>query len=168
MFWLYYSILLVIQLAGILLTLMTLPGLWLMVAATAAYAWLTKFQYVGFTTLGVILGIAVAAEILETVAAGHAARKSGGSRRASFGAMVGGIAGAIFLAIPLPVIGILVGACIGAFAGAMVMEVTKRGDAGQSLNVGIAAARGKLMGTLLKLLLSGVVLLLTAWMALPI
>ena len=168
MVWLYYVLLLLVMVAGVLLTLMTLPGLWLMLAATAGYAWLTHFHYIGVRMLGVLLGIAVAAEIVETLAAGHAARRSGGSRRASLGALVGGIAGAALLAVPLPVIGILVGACIGAFAGAMVMEVTKRGDAVQSLNVGIAAAKGKLAGTLLKLAFAGLALLLTAWRALPI
>ncbi|MGA2498572.1 MAG: DUF456 domain-containing protein [Tepidisphaeraceae bacterium] len=168
MVWLYYVILLLVMLAGVLLTLMTLPGLWLMLAATAGYAWLTHFKYISLTMLGILLGITVVAEILETFAAGHMARKSGGSRRASIGALVGGVAGAALLAVPLPVIGILVGACLGAFAGAMLMEVTKRGDAAKSLDVGIAAAKGKLAGTLLKVALAGLVLLLTAWRALPI
>ncbi len=168
MVWLYYVILLLVMVAGVLLTLMTLPGLWLMLAATAGYAWLTHFQHIGLRMLGVFLAITLVAEILETLAAGHAARKSGGSRRASFGALVGGVAGAALLAVPLPIIGILIGACLGAFAGAMVMEVTKRGDATQSLNVGIAAAKGKLAGTLLKLAFAGVMLLLTAWRAMPI
>ena len=39
--WIYYLVLLAILLLGWFVNILTLPGLWLMVAGFAAYAWVT-------------------------------------------------------------------------------------------------------------------------------
>ena len=50
--WLYYLALLLVQLLGVALTLVGLPGLWLMVGALALYAWVTGFNtYVGWPSM---------------------------------------------------------------------------------------------------------------------
>jgi uncharacterized protein len=158
--WLYYLILLLVLAAGVFLTLLTLPGIWLMVAGAAVYALVAKSPHLGLWTLATMAGLALAAEVIETLWAGRAARASGGSRRAGIGAVVGGLIGAVFFSIPAPVIGTILGACLGVFVGAMAMEFTKHNAAGKSAKVGFAAARGKLYGSLAKVVIALVVLLM--------
>ena len=72
------------------------------------------------------------------------------------------------LSIPVPVIGTVAGVCIGAFAGAMAAQLTVASDVGHSAVVGWGAAKGTLFGILLKLCVGVVILIVTAWLALPI
>ena len=81
-------------------------------------------------------------EVVEFTVAGSYARKYGGSRRASWGAMVGGIVGA-FVGVPVPVLGSMVGAFAGAFGGALLAELTvPRAQRGEPVTV----AKGALLG----------------------
>jgi uncharacterized protein YqgC (DUF456 family) len=95
MIWLGYFFLLLVALAGWALVVLTWPGLWLMTGAAAAYALATHAHYLGVRTLLVLLGLTIAAEILEWVLAKSAARKSGGGTSGAVGAFVGGLAGGI-------------------------------------------------------------------------
>src|SRR5881397_2303941 len=115
MHWVVYGILLLLCLGGIFITLLGLPGLWVMVAAGLVYAWYTSFQYVGLWTLLTLIIIAGAAELIEFLAGSAGAKKAGGSRRAAWGALIGGLLGAFLLTIPVPVIGTTIGLCIGVF-----------------------------------------------------
>lgn len=163
----WYLVLIALLLVGVFLNILTAPGIWVMVAASIGYAWITHWQYLGPWGLAVLGGIAILAEIIETRAGGAGAKKAGGSRRAAWGALIGGIAGAIFLSIPLPVIGTIIGACIGVFVGALAAELTVRGDTEQSLAVGYGAARGKLIGILTKIAFSLLLLILAAILGFP-
>ena len=89
MFWIYYLILVVVLLVGLYINLVGAPGLWVMVAATLGYAWVTHWNYAGFATLATIIVIAGIAEILEFFASGAAAKRAGASRRGVIGALIG-------------------------------------------------------------------------------
>ena len=68
--WLYYLILLALLFTGLVINILGLPGLWLMVGSVAVYAWLTHVGvYVGWPTLWTLIGLALAAEIVEFLAA---------------------------------------------------------------------------------------------------
>src|SRR5687767_11814074 len=101
--WAWYLLLTAVLLAGLFLNVFGLPGMWIMIAAAFGYAWLTGFQYMGWWTLGIVVGLGVIAEILEFIAGGAGAKKAGGSRRAAWGALIGGLLGGFFLTLPLPV-----------------------------------------------------------------
>ena len=119
--WFYYVILFLLLLAGLALTLMTLPGLWVMVGSAAGYAWLTKGHFIGWKTLVILLIWAGIAEIVELISSGAGAKKAGGGRAGLWGALVGGIVGGIWLSfIPIPILSTLVGVCLGTFLGAMI------------------------------------------------
>jgi len=150
---LYYLILLVLMLAGLFISILGLPGLWLMVGAVWIYAWITGVGvYVGWVTLWTVFGLAVIAEIVEFVAGAAGARKAGGLQRSVVGAIVGALLGGIFLSfVPIPVISTIVGVCLGAFLGAAAMEFTGHGDVGQSMRVGAGAAQGRFYGIVAKL-----------------
>ena len=85
-----------------------LPGTWLMVIAAWAYNYLVPGDPVGtWTILGTAV-LALIAEGLELSLAASYTRKYGGSRRASWGAVIGGVVGAI-VGIPIPLIGSMIG-----------------------------------------------------------
>jgi uncharacterized protein YqgC (DUF456 family) len=167
MHWAAYAILLLLCLAGIFVTLMGLPGLWVMVAAALLYAWYTSFQFVGLWTLVILAAIAAIAELIEFLAGSAGAKKAGGSRRAAWGALIGGLLGAILLSVPVPIIGTTIGLCIGVFAGALIGEMSVRDDAAHSIRVGVEATKARIYAIIIKLLFSIAMLGITAIKAWP-
>jgi uncharacterized protein YqgC (DUF456 family) len=137
-----------------------LPGNWLIVAAAAIYAWLAPADStlaLGWRVVAILVAIALVGELLEFLAGALGARSAGGSRRgtvlAIVGSLVGGVVG-LFVGVPIPVIGSLVSAVLfgglGALAGAMLGETWKGRDFDTSLQVGKAAFIGRLLGTVAK------------------
>ena len=149
--WLYYILLLLISVGCLTLVVLTLPGLWVMTAAAAVYALLTHEQHIGHKSLIALFLFSLVAEVLELTAGGAAAKKAGGSRRAAIGAFLGGIAGGIVGSFVLPLILTIVGICIGSFVGAIIGELTVGREAAQLLRIGWGAAKGRLLGVVLKL-----------------
>jgi len=169
MAWLWYLLLIVIQCLALLFTLMGLPGLWLMVGALAAYAWVTRAgTYVGWPGLVTVFVIATLAEVLEFFAGTAGAKRAGASRRAMIGAVVGALIGGLLLSIPVPILGTIFGVCLGAFIGAAVIEMGVIGDAGHAGLVGWGAAKGRFFGIVLKLFCGMLILLFSLFAAFPL
>jgi uncharacterized protein YqgC (DUF456 family) len=172
MHWAYvtilYLVLVLLMLGGLALNLMSLPGLWVMLGSTALYAWATGFAYISWPGLLLLLVLCLLAELGETVLGGAAAKKAGGSTRAALGALVGGVLGAFFLTFGLFIIGTIIGAVLGAFLGALAAEWTVAADGFHSARVGYAAAKGRLLATLIKLMFGFVVLIVGLILALPL
>lgn len=103
------------------------PGLWVMLGAALTYWVVLPEGGIGAWTMAGAALLVVTAEVLEYTIAGRYTRKYGGSRRASWGAIIGGLIGAV-VGVPLPVVGSLLGAFVGAFAGAFVGELTVHRD----------------------------------------
>src|SRR5438552_1541785 len=97
--WAYYSLLLIVSITGVALTVLTLPGTWLMLLVYIGYGILTKWAYVGWKSIVAMFILATVAEIIDTLASGAGAKKAGASRRAMLGAVIGGLLGAIFLTV---------------------------------------------------------------------
>jgi uncharacterized protein YqgC (DUF456 family) len=169
MAWLYYILLFVVMITGLLLNIVGLPGLWLIVLAYAGYAALTGWDvYVGWPSLLLVIVLATAAEIVEFVAGAAGSKAAGGRTRGMIGAVVGGFLGAIFLSIiPIPVVAQIFGACLGAFLGAMIMEMTDK-DIAHSLRVGAGAAKGRFLGIVSKLCFGIAMMLVAAIAGIPI
>lgn len=141
-----------------------------MLAATALYARLTRADgYVGLKSLGFLLVLAIIGEIIETFAGSRAVKSRGGGRAGSFGAIVGGIIGGIFLTglIPVPALGTLCGILLGTFAGAMILEFLGGKQITHSALIGYGAARGRLVGTIIKFMLGCLIFLIAAIVAIP-
>ncbi len=146
--------LLIVNTLALALVPIGLPGTWLMVGATAAVAWLrSDDEIVGTSVLITIAGIAAAAEVVEFLSAMAGAKKAGGSRWGSVGAIVGAIAGGLLgtVWIPVPIVGSILGVCIGAFAGASALEFVSGRPLAGSLETGRGAAVGRLVGVVIKL-----------------
>lgn len=143
---------------SIFLTLLTLPGNWLLLlVAVGAQAWAmfagTPLPYSPWT-LAALVALAVAGEVAETVM-GAAGAKAGGARgRGAWGAMIGSLVGALVGTVALaflPLAGTLLGALAGAAVGAMAGELTY-GDRGalDTVKPAVGAAVGRFAGILVK------------------
>ena len=166
--WVYYLLLLALLITGLGIVVMNLPGLWLMAAAAGLYSLITPEHYLFPWGIVTILVLCLVGEVLEFFGKAGGAKRAGGSGRAMLLATIGGVVGGIVLSIPVPIIGTIAGVCIGAFVGAMIGQITVAGDVGHSTLVGWGAAKGTLVGILLKLFVGVVILLATAWLALPV
>ncbi len=167
--WIYYLLTMTVMVIGLWINILTLPGLWLMVASIAIYAWVTGGQYVGWPGIISLVVLAGLAELVEFVAGGAGAKKAGGSKRAFVGAIVGSILGAIFLSvlIPIPVLGTIFGICAGTFIGALVVEYWVKRNHGQAFRVGLWATIGRLIGIFTKLAFGFVIFLVAGILAWP-
>jgi uncharacterized protein len=156
---------------GWVLTLIAMPGNWLIVAVAAVYAWLgpqSGATQLEWRTVAVLLVLAIVGEILEFFAGVVGARRAGGSRRAAIYSLVGSFGGAIAGAtagIPIPVLGSAIGAvfggALGAFGGAAFAEYSLGVHAHQSMKVGQAAFWGRLLGTGAKTVVASVMAIVT-------
>jgi hypothetical protein len=159
-------LLVVVLLASWLLTLLGMPGNWLMVVATTVYACLVPSQSpatLGWKTVVALLVLAALGEIVELVAGAMGVAKAGGSRRGAVMALVGSIVGGIlgvFIGVPIPLIGSVVAAVFFAGLGAMVGAILGEISVGQRLNtswrIGKVAFWGRLAGTLGKMIVGAV------------
>jgi uncharacterized protein YqgC (DUF456 family) len=117
---------------------MVFGGIWL-VAAVDGYRHLGMWWLVGIGALGVA-GIAI-----DFVASTLGAKRVGASRRALWGAALGTVVG-MFFGIP--------GLLIGPFAGALIGELASGNSVLRATHVGVGTWLGLLFGTLVKLVIS--------------
>lgn len=146
--------------AGIGLTILTLPGTWLAVIVAALCTWWQP-NLMSWWVVAAALALAILAEIVEFAASAVGTAKAGGTKHGGIGSLIGGIAGAIFGAPFFFGLGAIPGAVIGAFLGAVVGEkgIGKRSWA-DSTKSGKGAAVGRLVATVLKVMFAGAIALL--------
>ncbi|HVF39667.1 MAG TPA: DUF456 domain-containing protein [Gemmatimonadaceae bacterium] len=139
-----------VLLVSLVLIALGLPGLWVMIASAVAYNFLVPEAPISWFTLIGIAVLGIIAEIIEFSLSGKFARKFGGSRRASWGAIIGGIVGA-FMGFPVPIIGPLIGAFTGSFIGALLGELSTGSSGGSSTKVATGALIGRVAATAMKM-----------------
>lgn len=152
MIYLAASILGIVSLLGLALTIVTLPGAWLICAAAVLIKLLWLPELFSWWIVGVIVGLAVVGEIVEFAASAAGAAKGGGSRQGAIGAVVGTILGAILgTLIPIPVVGTVAGAVLGAGGGAALAErAWAKRTWTEAAKSGSGAAIGRLIATAFK------------------
>ncbi|MBI3861721.1 MAG: DUF456 domain-containing protein [Planctomycetia bacterium] len=178
-FW-YYTLavlFVIINIAALCTNLITLPGNWIIVVAAVLFAWLVKHPShpsstgLNWWVVGLTFGLAVLGEIIEFAAGAAGAAKSGGSRRGMLlsmaGAMLGSITGTMLgTFIPIPLVGNLIGAvaggAAGAFGGAYAGEYWKGKSEKDRLTVSSAAMVGRVFGTVGKLGIGAIMVVVTA------
>lgn len=164
MIYVYAVVLTVLNLAFWVGILFNLPGTWLMVLVTALLKWWQPaYIQVSWTVLGVALGLAALGEVLEFVLGAAGSRHAGGSTRAAALAIVGSLVGGIVgMALPVPLLGTLIGACLGAFAGSLIGDLWAGRPLFPSFEAGWGAAVGRFWGTLAKLAIGALIVVLLA------
>jgi len=146
----------IVELAGLLLVPLGLPGLWVMILGLLGYGWFTDFHTVGLWTTALVLALALLGELIETWLGFRFARKYGASKRAAWGALIGGLVGAV-VGVPVPVIGSVIGAFVGSFAGAAVFEYTMSAHPGTAVAAGWGAVLGRAAAAAAKIALGIVI-----------
>ncbi len=171
MLWLWAALLLLAMIAAWMLNFVGLPGNWINLALAALYAWLIPTGRTDFAwlVLIILLLLAVVGELVEFLAGAMGVAQVGGTKRGAALAVVGSIGGGIaglFLGVPIPVVGSVVGAllfsCLGAMLGAMIGEQWAGRDFDSSVEVGHGAFWGRLFGTLGKVIVGSVMIMVTA------
>lgn len=152
---------------GVVITALTLPGLWLTIAV-AALCKLWHPEQIAWTSLIIAISLGVLAELIEFFASALGAAKVGGSRRGAIGATVGGLIGALVGAVlPPPIIACIIGASVGAGLGAFLAERTHKPENVQtykhSAKVGAGAAVGRLVATVAKVILATIIAIILAF-----
>ena len=162
-------LLVIILLAGWLMTVLGMPGNWLMVAAVVGYVLVVPEDSpvaVGWPVAIAVGVLAAVGELLEFLAGAFGVAKAGGSRRGAVLAMLGSIVGGIlglFIGVPIPIVGSIVAALLfaglGALAGAMLGERWYGRSLGRSWQIGKAAFWGRLLGTFAKTVVGAVMVI---------
>lgn len=136
---------------GLVSLVFGLPGTFVIFASALIYAWATGFEAIAWTVPAWLFAMAVAAEVIEFVAAGSG-RGVGGrpSRGVTIAAIAGAFVGGIVGTPLLFGLGSLLGALIGAFTGAAIAVSAGGGTVRESLSSGAAAFRGRALGFLIK------------------
>jgi len=174
--WVYYIWALLLVLASCvawLTTLVTLPGNWLIVGLAALFAWLIPVDaHRGITwmSVAVLFGFAVLGEIVEFGAGAAGAAKQGASKRGVALSMIGAVAGSVLgltVGTSVPVLGsfvlALLGGAVGAFAGAYLGETWKGRPSEDRVAAGRGAFAGRIWGTMGKLAIGAIMLVILAW-----
>ena len=152
------TILILANAACVAANIFMLPGNWLMVGTLCVFLLATgSTTGPDWTTLLIVLGLAIVGEIVETLAGTANASRKGASRRAMILSLVMSIVCSIMGAflVPLPIIGsaagAIAGAAAGAFSGAWIGESWKGTSPTQRTEIGKAAMNGRMLGMLAKL-----------------
>ena len=171
MAYLWATLLVLLNTAWLATVVAGLPGTWLIVVSTALVAWWQRGDAAAgdegmfsIATLVVIVVLAGVAELVEFLTGVVGSKRAGGTRWGSVGALVGGLAGAIaatFL-IPVPLLGSLLGACGGACLGAWGLELAGGRKMKESVDVGVGAGVGTLVGRVAKLIAGVAIWLIVA------
>ncbi len=135
---------------GLVALVLGLPGTWIIVAAALVYAWSTDFAAVQGSTLGWLVLLAAVAEVAELVSASAAAAGTRPSTRVTVTVLLCGFVGGLVGTPFFFGVGSLLGALAGAFAGGALAVKWEGGSAGEALQTGWAAFRGRLLGFVLK------------------
>ena len=154
-FYVLAALLIIGGLAGSVLP--ALPGIPMVFGGIWLAAAVDDYQHLGLWWLLTIGALGTAGVVIDFVASTLGAKRVGASRRALWGASIGTVIG-MFFGIP----GLLFGPFIGALAG----ELSSGTSVLRSAHVGVGTWIGLLVGTLVKLVLSFVMVGLfgVAWL----
>ncbi len=134
----------------LLLHIFSLPANWGVLLLAGGYFWLVPASGLSWGVLGLLLGLALAGELLEFVVQIFGAKKFGSSGKGNFGGIVGAIAGAILGAPFFLGIGALFGALAGAYGGCLILEIGQGRDFQDASRAAWGAFWGKFIGMILK------------------
>jgi len=149
-----YILLGIISLAGLVLTIINLPGIWLIYGASLVAGIMDKFQNITPLILVVLFILCLASTFADNIAAALGAKKFGGTGWGMAGAVIGGIVG-IF-------IGGVWGIFLGPLVGAVLFEMLfAKKDMITSLKAGWGTFIGILISMILKLGLSVGIIIFT-------
>jgi uncharacterized protein YqgC (DUF456 family) len=139
---------------GIVLTLIGLPGNFLILTAAVIYGWQEDFSHLNYAWLFLLAGMWGGGEVIEFVAGIMGAKKQQASRWAMLAAIIGSIAGGILGTGILPVLGTLLGVILGGFMASFSVEYFYTRNKLKAQQVAIGVMKGQITGMLIKLIIA--------------
>lgn len=140
--------------AGFLGAVLPYPGCFVALGGSVCYAVAAGEPYPAWWVWVILFGLAVFGTLADNITTAMGAKKFGGSKQAFWGSMIGLFAGGLFL-FPF---GLLLGPFLGAFVAELILV---RKNAKDSAKSGFGATLGLLAGVLLKMLITGIMLVIT-------
>lgn len=141
---LIYILVGILFLAGIVLTVLTLPGVWLVYVGVLLLSALDSFEVISPSILVVLFILSLLSTFVDNIVVALGAKKFGGSNWGMVGAIVGGIVGLI--------LGSFVGMFLGPILGATIFEIIfARKDLKNAFKAGIGSFIGIIVSILLKI-----------------
>lgn len=154
-----------LALAGMVLLAFNLPGIWVFLLAALLLKAAGLADGLSWTAVGIGMGLAFVAELVEWAATVKWTLRYGGSRRAGWGALAGGIVGAV-IGLPVPLLGSILGSFAGSFLGALLAEYSATRSHTQAGQVAWGALLGRVVATGFKMAIAAVVAVIvigSAW-----
>jgi len=154
-----------ILILGLISLFFALPGTWLILVTTTAYAWVTGFTQVGGGMLLLLALLTVVGEVVEYLFGIAGARRFGSSGRGILFSILGGFAGAVVGAPLFFGFGAVLGALVGAFLGAVLIELLTYGAAEwkKAVRSGWGNFLGRIAGVITKMAIAiGMIVWITA------
>ena len=144
----------VLFIAGFAGAVLPYPGCFVALGGSVCCAVAAGNPYPAWWFWVIMLGLAVFGTLVDNITTALGARKFGGSKQAFWGSMIGLFVGA-FIVFPF---GIIIGPFLGAFVAELHFQKKNAKDSAKS---GLGATLGLLAGVLAKMLIVGVMLILT-------
>jgi len=145
---------------GVVIIPFGIAGTFIIVADALIYGLVTGFDKITLPFVGLLLGIALAVELVEALLGAFLAKRFGGSKWGIAGAMIGGFLGAVAGTPVTPVLGTLLGGFLGAFLGATTLEILHTSEFKNSFKVGIGAFLGAVGGKITKIVVAVVMVVM--------
>jgi uncharacterized protein YqgC (DUF456 family) len=133
------------------LNILGLPGNWGVIALVGVWRWTHPAMDAGWWFFILLLGLALAGELVEFFSQIWGGKRYGGTRSGNWGAFFGSIIGAVILAPFLLGLGALIGAIAGAYAGSLALELLSGRSMSQAMRAASGAMYGRVLGTVVKL-----------------
>jgi len=153
-------IFILLSLLGLLLICLGFAGTFGIWLGSLIYASTTHFEKIDWKILILLLGLAILGELAENLLGVLGVKKTGASGKSSLAVLAGGMIGAIVGGIFAPIIGSLLGVIIGDCLAPVIVEYTQRKEWSASFKAGLGALLGRMGGSLLKLILAWVMIII--------
>ncbi len=138
-------------LAGVVISCLSLSGTWLVVAATTLAALITDGTFPNLKTVIAFAVLSALVEVVEIAAGAWGVRRRGGSWLAGVMAVVGGMLGlALGTIIPVPILGSLIGMLAGSFGLVFAVERYRLRRTGEAAGIAWGAVLGRVFMIALK------------------
>ncbi len=146
-----YTIFGLLSLSGIILTILDMPGIWLIYLATVILAVVTGFEVITPLLLIILFFVSVLSTFIDNIVVALGAKKMGGSKWGMLGAILGGIIGLM--------VGNILGLFLGPLIGATIFEyMFAHKDLNQSFKAGVGSFIGVFVSIFLKTVVNVIII----------
>jgi len=147
-----FAVIILLCLAGLIMSALSLSGTWLVLAATIVGAWTSGEEFPGIASIVIFVVLCISVEVAEWFAGMWGVQRRGGSNLAGFMALLGGILGMILGSMLLPVFGAFPGVLVGSFALAYLVERRRLQKHDHALHIATGAVLARIAILLVKVI----------------